>query len=123
MRRAKVFVKGDERILGEGTFVEQMLQEAGETFEKKSRLKTQGWDIDKLAAHVARILDMDISEVWSEGKYRSIVRARSLLCYWAVRELGVSMVSLAKRLKISSAAVTQSVTRGERLVKENNYHF
>ena len=123
MRRAKVFVKGDERILGEGTFVEQMLQEAGEAFEKKSRLKTQGWDIDKLAAHVARILDMDISEVWSEGKYRSIVRARSLLCYWAVRELGVSMVSLAQRLKISPAAVTQSVTRGERLVKENNYHF
>jgi hypothetical protein len=123
MRRSKVFVKGDERILGEGEFVEQMLQEAGEAFEKKSQLKTQGWDIDKLAAYVAGILDMDISKVWSEGKYRSIVRARSLLCYWAVRELGVSMVSLAKRLKITPAAVTQSVARGERLAKENNYHF
>jgi len=66
---------------------------------------------------------MDISEVWSEGKYRSIVRARSLLCYWAVRELGMSMVSLAERLRISPAAVTQSVARGERLAKENNYQF
>jgi hypothetical protein len=28
-----------------------------------------------------------------------------------------------QRLRISPAAVTQSVTRGERLVKENNYHF
>jgi hypothetical protein len=39
MRRAKVFVKGDERILGEGDFVEQMLQESGEAFERKSLLK------------------------------------------------------------------------------------
>ena len=54
---------------------------------------------------------------------RSIVRARSLLCYWAVRELGVRMVSLAERHRISPAAVTQSVARGERLAKEGNYRL
>jgi putative transposase len=123
MRRAKVFVKGDERILGKGDFVEQMLQEAGEVFEKKSLLLTQGWDVDKLAEHVATILNMDISDVCSAGKYRHIVKARSLLCYWAVRELGVSMASLSKRLNISPAAVTQSVARGEKLVNKDYYHF
>ncbi len=123
MRRAKVFVKGDERILGEGDFVEQILQTAGEAFEKRSLLVTQGWDIDKVAEHVAKLLGMDVSEVWSLGKYRHIVKARSLLCYWATRELGISMASLAERLKLSPAAVTQSVERGERLVKENHYHF
>ena len=123
MRRAKVFVKGDERILGEGEFVEQMLQESGEAFERKSLLKSQGWDLDKLAAHVAKLLEIDVSVVWSAGKYRHIVEARSLLCYWAVRNLGVSMTSLAKRLKLSVAAITQSVERGERLVKEKSYHF
>lgn len=123
MRRAKVFVKGDERILGEGDFVEQILQTAGEKFEKRSLLVSQGWDMDKLAEHVAQLLDMEVSEVWSAGKYRHIVKARSLLCYWAARELGVSMASIAKILNLSPAAVTQSVERGERLVKENNYHF
>ena len=123
MRRAKVFVKGDERILGEGDFVEQMLQESGEAFERKSLLKSQGWDLDKLAAHVAKLLEIDVSVVWSAGKYRHIVEARSLLCYWAVRDLGVSMTSLAKRLKLSVAAITQSVERGERLKEEKSYHF
>jgi putative transposase len=123
MRRAKVFVKGDERILGEGDFVEQMLKEAGEVFEKKSLLAAQGWDIDKLAEHVAKLLDMDISDVWSAGKYRPIVRARSLLCYWAVRDLGMSMAFVARRLGISSTAVMQSVARGKKLVEENFYHF
>jgi len=123
MRKAKVFVKGDERILGEGDFVEQILQKAGEVFEKRTALMAQGCNIDKIADHVAKLLNMDVSEVCSPGKYRHIVKARSLLCYWAARELGVSMASLAKRLRISPAAVTQSVARGERLVKENNYHF
>jgi putative transposase len=123
MRRAKVFVKGDERILGEGDFVEQILQEAGEAFERKSLLKSQGWDLDKLAAHVAKLLEIDVSVVWSSGKYRHIVEARSLLCYWAVRDLGVSMTSLANRLKLSVAAITQSVERGERLKEEKPYHF
>ena len=60
---------------------------------------------------------------WSAGKYRHIVEARSILCYWAVRDLGVSMTSLAKRLKLSVAAITQSVERGERVMKEKSYHF
>ena len=123
MRRAKVFVKGDERILGEGDFVEQMLQESGEAFERKSLLKSQGWDLDKLAAHVAKLLEIDVSVVWSAGKYRHIVEARSLLCYWAIRDLGVSMTSLARRLKLSVAAITQSVERGEGLKEERSYHF
>ena len=123
MRRAKVFVKGDERILGESDFVEKILEESDEAFERKSLLKSQGWDLNKLAAHVAKLLEIDISVVWSAGKYRHIVEARSLLCYWAVRDLGVSMTSLAKRLKLSVTAITQSVERGERLVKEKSYHF
>ena len=123
MRKAKVFVKGDERILGEGDFVEHILQTAGEAFEKRTSLMAQEWDSDKVAEHVATLLDMEVSEVWSVGKYRHIVKARSLLCYWAAREVGVTMSSLAKRLKISPAAVTQSVLRGERLVMENHYHF
>ena len=123
MRRAKVFVKGDERILGEGDFVEQILQKSGEAFERKSLLKSQGWDLDRLAAHVAKLLGIEVSVVWSAGKYRHTVQARSLLCYWAVRDLGVSMTSLANRLKLSVAAITQSVERGERLKEEKPYHF
>jgi hypothetical protein len=123
MLRAKVFVKRDERILGQGDFVEQMLQESGEAFERKSLLKSQGWDLDKLAAYVANLLEIDVSVVWSPGKYRHIVKARSLLCYWAVRDLGMSMTSLAKRLKLSLAAISQSLERGERLKKESSYHF
>ncbi|MBW2050294.1 MAG: transposase, partial [Deltaproteobacteria bacterium] len=58
--KANVRVKGDERILGESDFVERMLKEAGEAFERKSLLKSKGWDLDKLAAHVGKLLEMDV---------------------------------------------------------------
>jgi putative transposase len=79
MRKAKVFVKGDERILAEGDFVEHILQTAGEAFDKRTSMMAQEWDIGKMAEQVAKLLDREVSEVWSVGKYRHIVKARSLL--------------------------------------------
>ena len=70
--------------------------------------------MDKLAAYMAKLLEIDVSVIWSTGKYRHIVEARSLLCYWAVRDMGVSMTSLAKRLNLSVAAITQLVSKAGR---------
>ena len=89
--------------------------------ERKSALQAQGIDIDKIANRVADILDMDTREVWASGRYGHIVKARSLLCYWAVRELGISMAFLSKKLNISIAAVSKSVYRGKKIAKEMNY--
>jgi putative transposase len=49
------------------------------------------------------------------------VKAKSLLCYWAVRELGISQTDLAKRLKLSVPGNRYSVERGENIARENGY--
>ena len=72
------------------------------------------------SVRVAHIVGLEVKDVWSAGKYRKIVQARSLLCYWAVRELGESMVSMSRGLGLSITAVSQSVLRGELLVKQKN---
>jgi len=41
-----------------------------------------------------------------------------VLCYWAARELGISTLELSKRLGISQPTASQSVKRGEKIVKE-----
>jgi predicted transcriptional regulator len=66
---------------------------------------------------------MTRQQVWLPGKYQQQVTARSLLCFWAVRELELSMTSLAKRLGISTAAVSKSVRRGAAIAEENSYTF
>ena len=60
-------------------------------------------------------------DIWATGKERTRVEARSLLCYWAVRDLGINMAELARRLNLSLLGVSLSVKRGERIVQEKGY--
>ena len=121
LRKAKVYMKGDERILGGSDFVEQVLAQAQEAYERKQALQAKGIDTNAVARRVANLLNIDVKLVWSPGKNRLIVKARSLLCYWSVSELGISMSSLAQRLGLSVTAISQSVDRGKRIASEDNY--
>ncbi|MDP2643489.1 MAG: hypothetical protein Q8P24_00975 [Desulfobacterales bacterium] len=121
LRAAKVFEKGDERILGDGDFVESVLKAANEAKERRYDLQARGFTLPKVASRVAEVLGVETETVWAAGRYREIVQARSLLCYWAVRELGVTMISLSRRLDLTVTAISKAVIRGERLAKANNY--
>jgi hypothetical protein len=113
-------MKGDERILGDSDFVHQILAEAEEQIKRQYHLKSLGIDIDMIAERVSEIVGLNVDEVWSAGKHRKIVQARSILCYWAIKELGMSMSSLAGRLNLSVTAVSMSVTRGEQIVEQGH---
>ena len=61
--------------------------------------------------------------MWSKGKYRHIVAARSLLCVWAVRELGMSATSLAPKFDVSATAIGKSVLRGEAMARKKEFEL
>jgi REP-associated tyrosine transposase len=121
LRRANIHFKSDERVLGDSEFVERVLKAADEFLERKYQLKSQGYDIDKLADRVSEIFSIKPEEIFQPGKQPVKVKARSLLCYWAVRELGFTMADLAPKLNISQPAVSMSARRGERIASENGY--
>jgi putative transposase len=59
-------------------------------------------------------------DLWNPGEYSKVVAARSLLSYWAVRELGISATELARRMKPTQPAVSISVKRGEQIAQEKH---
>jgi hypothetical protein len=71
-----------------------------------------------VVARGAEIFDIEPEMVWAPGRYRKVVEARSLMCYWSVRKLGIPMSILARRLNISITAVSKSVVRGQKLAHE-----
>ncbi len=64
---------------------------------------------------------MEKHEILSKGRQRRKVKAKSLLCFWAVREAGMSLRELARRLEMSAPGVGYAVERGETIAHENGY--
>ncbi|MEW6669163.1 MAG: transposase, partial [Thermodesulfobacteriota bacterium] len=121
MREAREFQKSDERVLGDGDFVEEVLRACDEKMERRYHLRARGYDLEKAIIRVSDLMKLKPSQIVGAGKERERVQARSILCYWAVRELGISMSELARRLRLSLAGVSQSVRRGERIADETGY--
>jgi putative transposase len=121
LRKSDAFQKGDERILGDGDFVQRVLSEAKEAYERKYSLAEKGLSLDELGDRVAEIFGIDPNQVRSRGKQPKAVQARSVLCYWATNELGITQSALSKRLEMSPPAISLAVVRGRESVSRHNY--
>jgi putative transposase len=118
VRGGKDRIKGDERILGDGDFVKEVLENCRQQLERRYQYLAQGYDFNWLVDQVANLLSLDREIVTRRGRYPDTVEARSVLCYWAARGLGISTLELSKRLGISQPTASQSVKRGEKIVNE-----
>lgn len=118
LRQAGIFQKSDERILGDSSFVESVLEQAEENMASRCALKSRGIDLPRLLRLAADLTGASPEALTGPSKTRAIVKTRSLLCYWASHDLGLSMSDIARHLKISTPTVSISVKKGELLVRE-----
>jgi REP element-mobilizing transposase RayT len=124
LRRSRDYhLKGDERILGDSDFVDSVLASQNERLERRYALEARGIDFQEILKRVGEVVGLDAEQILIAGKQPRHVEARTLACYWAVRELGMTAVSVARLLGVTQSAVTKAVFRGEKFVKEQNLRF
>lgn len=111
-------VKGDDRILGDTEFVSKVLKKADEKFDRYYELKCLGYNLQSVEDRVCKIFDLHPRDIYSRGREKIKTEARGLFCYWAVRDLGHSMLEIARLLGISQPGVVYAVRRGERIATE-----
>lgn len=111
-------VKGDERILGYGDFVEKVLKAASEQMDRRYQLKSQGYTLEAAVEMAAELFNMKPEEVFATGKRPMRVQARSVAIYWAIRELAISSTEVGKGLSLSKSAVSRAAVQGLRLIEE-----
>jgi len=121
MRRDNTFMKSDERILGDGDFVQRVLKEAEERLNRRYLARARGFDFEKTVRRVAEAMHMEASEVLSSTKAPRSVKARSLLCYWLNSDSGMNKADIARKLGICQSAAARGVVRGEKIALENKY--
>lgn len=109
--------------MGDGDFVDALLSETNERFERYYEIRRRGFNLEKIAEHAAGICAVEIGDIFSRGKQPDKVKARSLFCYWASSELGIKHLELARRIGISGPGVGSCVERGKQIAAEDGYRL
>lgn len=115
--------RSDERIMGDSNFVESALKQAEEHLERKHQYRREGVNFEHILQSVAQIYGLHPEDLRGNSKQPLRVQARSVLCYWAVRELECNVSSVATKLGLTQPAVSRAVYRGEQLIRESNLSF
>ncbi len=123
LRKLRIHLKGDERMLGDSDFVSSVLNKQNEHLERRYQFQAQGFDLAKVVERVAKIFEMKPEEILSPGKQPQRVMARGLVCYWGVKELGMKGTAVGKLLGMVQSSASRAVARGERLALDSQLNL
>ena len=102
-------------------FVLDVLSQAQQKLDQRYRLRAMGVDYSFVERRVIDLLGLSPSDLYTRGRQKHCAAGRGLLCFWAVRELGMTQTQLSERLGMTQPGVASAVTRGEKLAAEKGY--
>ena len=91
-----------------------------QALEARYLLQSQGYDFGYAIARGAKLTGLETDQILKPGKQAGRIYARSLICHWAIRSLGMTAVSVSKLLGISQSTVTRATYRGEAIAAANS---
>ena len=75
-------------------------------------------DLRTLSHGVADYFNLAHDRLYTPGRYPAVVQARSVLCFLAVRELGITATELSRQMGLTQPAISISVKRGAGIAEE-----
>ena len=112
----------DERVLGSSEFVEEMLREIEGGKGKRKFLATPSTgSLDRMVETVVKKLGLSRGEVLGGSRRRSVVEARNIINYVAVREYGKAVKEMSEVLSISKQSVLRGLETGEGSLRKRGF--
>jgi len=108
LRRKGLRMAADDRVLGDGDFVEQIRSESAELEKETLRRKGPGLDLETLAREIAADRGITETELRSGSRLRKVSEARRGFCRAAVGELGFPAAAVARFLGVTTSAVVRA---------------
>jgi hypothetical protein len=118
LRSRKERVPYDERILGDGDFVEGLRSALDDLIKRNRRSTGQTMDLETLTGKIGSKYGLLPGEMRSGNRRRDAVRARAEIAWSAVRELGYSGAEVARYLGVTTSCINR-VVGGELLEIRN----
>jgi putative transposase len=111
MRRLGVREKSDERILGSGEFVEQLIQQSDEV-RRKQFSGTEG--LREAIGHIETVCrdeHIDSNALRAGSRTKTISRLRARLAEELIEKFGLSLAEAGRQLGVSASAVAITLRR------------
>lgn len=111
MRRSEDRELSDDRILGSGEFVERIIKEAEAKIKYQLPVKEQDQKIDEFLAKLCKNEKVSIEELRSGSRCKEVSGVRALIAIELVKKQGVALAEVARRVGVSTAAVSKIIKR------------
>ena len=111
MRRSGDREWSDDRILGSGEFVEQIIKEAEAKMRYQFPIKEDPQKIDEFIARICKNEKLSTEEIKAGGRRRAASRVRAQIAIGLVKTYGVSLAEVARQLGVTTSAISRIITR------------
>lgn len=118
MRRKGLKEEADERILGEGDFVQEILKEAEEKYLRQLKLRQGGFSIAEIIRQECKKSKISVEELRGGSRRRKVSRVRSAIARRSSKELGLSGAEIARHLGVNTSSINRAIVRAEDTAKE-----
>ena len=113
MRRRGMGIASDERILGDGGFVERVIAETEAKERETLRLNRNVQELSEILREVGEREGLDERSLRTVRRARKIVRVIKLFCQLAVRNYGYTGASVARFLGVTTSLVNRYAASGD----------
>ena len=111
MRRRGVREKSDERILGSGEFVEQLIRQSDQSRKDQFSDLKLSQQASALVSQACKDQNISVDTLKSGSRRRNVSVVRAQLAQKLVEGLGLSLAQTGRHLGVSPSAVAKSLSR------------
>ena len=108
----------DERILGGGEFVHNILKVTEESQLRQVKARRAGKTIQKIIDEECRRQGISIIELKGGGKRRKVSDTRALIAARSRAELGLTAAAIARHVGVNTSAISRAIERLEKHVDD-----
>ena len=99
----------DDRILGDGDFVQAILEEADQKLARQIRVRKKAGSMSKIIKGRCREAGINEVELRSGSRRKAVSGLRRDICFFLNRELGISMAEIARQVGVGTTAVAMAI--------------
>jgi len=113
MKRKGLKEETDERILGNGDFVQEILKEAEEKHLRQLKLRQSGLNIAVIIRQECKKSKISPEELRRGSRRRRVSEARAAIALRSSKEIGLSGAEIARNLGVNTSSINRAIARAE----------